>query len=166
MCEQNNKENLNFQHGDTYLSPSLYTAAEYAVNKRYGSELLTYCIDFLNELLAMKIDYVQKDLFKKYKNVFGFIRATPSPLLLEIQNVPAADLLDEFGNSPQDNFEQIQQILDQGSDHESVLIQQINFRLTKPIPIEKLQVWLINVMYNNNNINEYNFYSINTSKAI
>lgn len=38
---------MNFQHGDTYLSPALETAARYAIDKRYGSELLTYGLEFL-----------------------------------------------------------------------------------------------------------------------
>lgn len=49
MVEQKSAA-MNFQHGDTYLSPSLSTAVRYAVNKRYGSELLTYTLDFLAEL--------------------------------------------------------------------------------------------------------------------
>jgi hypothetical protein len=43
MVEQNSAA-MNFQHGDTYLSPSRLTAVRYAVNKKYGSELLTYTL--------------------------------------------------------------------------------------------------------------------------
>jgi hypothetical protein len=40
MVEQKSAA-MNFQQGDTYLSPSLSPAVRHAVDKRYGSELLT-----------------------------------------------------------------------------------------------------------------------------
>jgi len=49
MVEQTSGE-MNFQHGDTYLTPEASTAMRYAINKRYGSELLTYTLDFLCKL--------------------------------------------------------------------------------------------------------------------
>jgi hypothetical protein len=58
MAEQKPSTGFNFQHGDTYLSASRYTAANYAINKRYGSEILTYTIDFLQQLLKLDIPYV------------------------------------------------------------------------------------------------------------
>ena len=41
LMVQQKSEALNFQHGDSYLSPAKSTAIRYAVNNRYGSEMLT-----------------------------------------------------------------------------------------------------------------------------
>ena len=72
MVEQRSGQ-MNFQHGDTYLSPARLTAIRYAVNKRYGSELLSYTLDFLQELLRRKIPGVADDLFHDYPEMFNLL---------------------------------------------------------------------------------------------
>ena len=97
MTEQKNSGSFNFQHGDTYLSASKITAANYAISKRYGSEILTYTIDFLKELLTLNIPYVKQELYRKYSGVFELIEANPFPLLIQLSNVNTSSLLNEHG---------------------------------------------------------------------
>jgi len=63
---------MNFQHGDTYLSPSSATAVRYAVNKRVSSELLSYTLDFLQELLRRKVSGLAKDLYRRYPRILTY----------------------------------------------------------------------------------------------
>src|SRR5262245_62044800 len=68
MVEQKSAA-MNFQHGDTYLTPAFRTAVRYAVDKRFGSELLSYTLDFLDELLRRKIPGVANDLYQQYRQL-------------------------------------------------------------------------------------------------
>lgn len=161
MTEQKNSGSFNFQHGSTYLSPSKQTAAHYAIRKRYGSEILTYTIEFLKELLCMDISYVKKDLYMKYPEIFGFIECCPSPLLVQVSNVNKWSLLDEYGSDPQQNINQIEELAIEDSSLIDTYLQQCNFRLTSPVTVENLKFWLINVQEWNPQFPKYNLYQIN-----
>lgn len=160
MTEQSKCGSFNFQHGDTYLSPSKQTAARYAINKRYGSELLTYTLDFLKELLSLDIKYVKTDLLRKYHKIFGLIEANPSPMLIQVSNVNVSSLLSEHGNDPQANLEQVEQFINESPKFFDTVLQQTNFRLVSPMQIDNLKFWLINVQKWHNLSPEYNLYEI------
>ena len=160
MTEQTNSGSFNFQHGDTYLSPSKQTAARYAINKRYGSEMLTYTIDFLKELLSLDIKYVKSDLFRKYPKVFGLIEANPSPLLIQVSNVKISSLLSEHGADPQANLDEVEQHINESPDFFDTIMQQTNFRLISPMQVDDLKLWLINVQKWHNLSPQYNLYEI------
>lgn len=166
MTEQSNKGSFNFQHGNTYLSPSKQTATNYAISKRYGSELLTYIIDLLQELLKLDIKEVKIYLYKKYSNIFGLIEANPSPLLIEVKNVNIASLISEHGEDPTSNLHQIDEWLKEGISYFDILSQQTNFRLIEPVSTENLKFWFINVTNWNPYTPDYNLYEINTQKMI
>ena len=87
----------NLQHGDTYLSPARSTAIRYAVNKRYGSELLSYTLDFLQELLRRKIPGVADDLFHDYPEMFNLLDVSCAPLLIGVQGAVVDELVAEKG---------------------------------------------------------------------
>ncbi|SHJ79356.1 hypothetical protein SAMN02745146_0182 [Hymenobacter daecheongensis DSM 21074] len=158
MIKQSNGGSFNFQHGDTYVSPAKQTAARYAISKRYGSELLTYTIDFLKELLALNIQYVKTTLYRKNLKVFGLIESNPSPLLIQVKGVNISSLLDEHGANPRKNLEEIDEWLDISSD--MLGLQQTNFRLAAPVGAEKLKLFLINVQNWNPLSPKYNLYEI------
>jgi hypothetical protein len=160
MAEQSNSGSFNFQHGNTYLSPSKQTASRYAINKRYGSELLTYTIDFLNELLKLEIQYVKSDLFRKYPKIFGLIEANPSPLLIQVKNVIVSSLVSEHGQDPTKNLERVDELINESSDFFDVALQQTNFRLIAPVTSDKLRFWLINVQKWNSLTPQYNLYEL------
>jgi hypothetical protein len=161
MTEQKNSGSFNFQHGSTYLSPCKQTAAHYAIRKRYGSEILTYTIDFLKDLLNLDIPYVKKELFIKYRDIFGFIEACPSPLLIQVSNIDKSSLLDEHGGDPKENIKEIEDLFIEDSSLIETYLQQCNFRLTTPIPVINLKFWLINVQRFDPLWPEYNLYQIN-----
>ncbi len=74
----------NFQHGNTYLSPSRFTAVNYSASAEYGSELLSYTMRFLKKLNDRNIPNL-KELRKKYKNIFDLINVRPAPILVEVK---------------------------------------------------------------------------------
>ena len=135
----------NWQHGDTYLSPAKSTAIRYAIHKRFGSELLTYTLDFLEELHRREVPGVKDDLFRRYPDAFGIMEACPSPILIEASNIPITSLQSEDGSKPDSNFKHMNDVLSDG-DNNKELLQQTNFRLTEPVPTENLRFWLINIL--------------------
>jgi hypothetical protein len=144
MVEQKSAH-FNFQHGDTYLSPALETAARYAVDKRYGSELLTYSLEFLQELINRKAPGVVDKLYQQYPQIFGFLDISCAPLLVRARRVPIGALMDEHGRDPSHNLQRIKQISDDESRTSEILLQQTNFRLSRSVPVSELTFWLINV---------------------
>ena len=88
---------LNYQHGESYLSTSKDTAIGYTVNKSHGSELLSYALNFLQELVNLKLPAVNKDLYQKYKQVFALLDISPAPILIQADGVPTSSLLTEGG---------------------------------------------------------------------
>lgn len=97
---------MNFQHGDTYLSPAPITAIRYAADNRYGSELLTYTLDLLNELVHLKIAGVCDKLYRAYPHIFEKLDVSPAPLLIRVDDISPTALVAEtevtrsrFGNT-------------------------------------------------------------------
>lgn len=160
MSEQSKSGSFNFQHGNSYLSPSQQTASNYAINKEFGSEMLTYTILFLKELLSRDIPYVKNELFRKFPKVFRVIESKPSPLIIQVKNVSASSLLDEHGNDPQNNFELLQECIDKDGEIFDLLSQQTNFRLIKAVPKNNLKFWIINVQNYDMWDHQYNLYEI------
>jgi len=161
MTEQRNAGNLNWQHGDTYLAAARKKAAGYAINKPYGSELLSYTLFFLKELRRLKIDYVTNDLAKKYPKVFKLIHVNPAPVLIQVNNVPKSELLDEKGSNPQSNFDDINDDLKLETKNQEMYFQGYNFRLMSPIPTTNLKFYLINVQNYNQFKHDFTQYEIN-----
>lgn len=164
MVEQssNSSRSFNFQHGDSYLSPTKQTAARYAINKEYGSEILTYTLNFLKELLNKEIPYVKTDLFQRFPKIFGLINSRPSPILIQVKNVKVSSLLSEHGEDPKLNLAEMQEMLDISKKMYDLGTQQTNFRLTEPVASCDLKYWLINVQKWNPLQPEYNLYEIQT----
>lgn len=147
MIKQDNSGTFNFQHGETYISPSRSSALRYSISNEYGSELVSYTIKFLRKLVDLKIEYAINDLQKKYRKGFLLIASRPSPLLIKIKDISASSLLSEHGASPFKHFEQISEALQIQSMFD-VATQQLNFRLSEVVSIEKLSVELIHVSNN------------------
>lgn len=136
---------MNFQHGDTYLTPARGTALRYAVNKRFGSELLTYSLDFLQELLVRKVEGVADRLYQQFPQIYKFLDISCAPLLIEAQRVRTSDLLDELGHDAEHNIGRMCDVLRDDAEMAESLLQQTNFRLRTPIQIAQLTFWLVNV---------------------
>jgi hypothetical protein len=132
----------NFQHGHSYLSPALSTAVRYAASNRYGSELLTNTLGFLQELLNLDVPGVRDALYRQFPEMFRMLDVSPAPLLIRIDNVPITAVLNEHGNQPDSNVELIRENAGDTVLSEA-LFQQLNFRLMAPQKIT--EVCLINV---------------------
>ncbi len=96
---------MNFQHGETYLSAASDTAVRYAVNKRVGSELISYTLDFLQELLRHRVPGIRDDLYKEYPLVFNLLNISAAPILVELTSVSTEDLAAEDGGDATSTLE-------------------------------------------------------------
>ncbi len=135
----------NFQHGDTYLSPSYQAAVRYATNQRYGSELLTCTLFFLDELLRLNVQGVSEDLFGRYPDVFNKLNVSPAPILIKLREVPTRYLLSEAGSDATPALQQMKTTAKDTPELFELLHQQDSFRLRFPIQISKLELYFINV---------------------
>lgn len=161
MTEQANSGRANFQHGDTYLSASKRTAVNYALGKRYGSELLTYTIDFWQELLKHNVPTANKELRRKYPQIYSLFKLAPSPVLIKVSGLDTSMLVDEYGESPDGMLARMAEASKSFSaNFQDTALQQVNFRLKKPVQAERLTCWLINVQKWDDFFPEFNLYEL------
>jgi hypothetical protein len=151
---------MNFQHGQTYLSPSKKTAIRYAVNKRYGSELLSYSLVFLQLLLDLEVPGVANDLYQRHPAVFRFLDISPSPMLVRADDVPLAALLTENGKDTASSVERLLQLWERGEKQLEEFGQQTNFRLTNPLSVSQTKLWFVNVIEWNSFTPKYTLYDL------
>lgn len=151
---------MNFQHGDTYLSASKDTAIRYAVSKRAGSELLSYSLDFLNELVRRKVPGVADKLYRRYPGIFELLDISCAPLLVEVRHVACEDLVDEHGRDAQQNITLINSVAREERDAKDVLLQQVNFRLLGSVPLDSLTIRFINVSRWDRFLPQYTLHSL------
>jgi hypothetical protein len=149
---------MNFQHGETYLSPSASTAIRYAANNRYGSELLTYTMEFLRELVRLKANGVCDKLYRKFPHAFEKLDISPAPLLIQVDDVEPTALVAENGASAKPVLEYIQHLMLDSPHLCPALLQQSNFRLVQPVPLARLKVWLVNVTRPDSAFPEYSLH--------
>ncbi|OSZ74620.1 hypothetical protein [Hydrogenophaga sp. IBVHS1] len=147
MAEQfTSSQGFNFQHGQTYLSPAKPTAIRYAVNKRYGSELLTYALEFLRMLVEKRLPVVVSELFARFPQVFELLNLSRSPVLIRAERVQMFQVLTERGDDPLPQVRQLTAYLKEDRGFIEIVGQQSNFRLMAPVMPQQLTVWLINVI--------------------
>ena len=160
MVNQKVYENSNWQHGDTYLSPSIQTAVNYAIDKEYGSELFTYTLLFLKELTDRKIQYVIRDLYQRFPKMFQLINARPAPVLISASRISLTGLLNEHGEIPIENFIRLEKSFVERPDDYQKRNGQNNFRLSGPIPVQQLKFYIVNITQWNIHQPVYNLYEI------
>lgn len=148
---------MNFEHGQTYLSPSKLTAVRYASNNSYGSEILSSAIDFLRILWLKDVPAI-KPLFQSYPQICGLLDLSPAPLLIEAKGVSISDLQSESGGDPTEHVRLLKEISE--TDMIDVVGQQSNFRLVSPVPCEAIKVYLINVTRWHPGLPEYKLYQL------
>ena len=144
MAEQVNA-GLNFQHGSVYLSPSKETAVRYACGKKKGSELISRTVLLIEELVRLNVEDVVKGLFHEFPEVFYLQDIDAAPVLICIPQLDPDMLLSERGESPADNLANIRHNQVSIPDNWEQVSQQLNFRLTQPVPVDELSVSLIAV---------------------
>ena len=153
----------NYQHGDVYTSVSRKLSVEYTAKKRWGSEILTYTLEYLQKLIDINYKNVRGEMYHKYQNLYGFLRIYSSPLLVEIRGLSYDNLLNEDG-SPVDSktkndLQEISTYCSKNSSDE--ILPRINFRLKKVVDKENIRVSLINVKKrSSNSIDNYELYQL------
>ena len=133
----------NFQHGDSYLTPSPGTAIRYAANDRYGSEILSCTLDLLQELLRRKAPGVADGLIRKFPLLFDLVDISCAPVLVRVSAVNADELAAEDGGDPGPVLNFILSTLQDHPESADVLLQQSNFRLRRAVPLSRLALWLV-----------------------
>lgn len=162
MMIAQSSSHLNFQHGDTYLSPSIDTAVRYATHKRYGSELLSYAVDFLQLLVLKDLDEVQRDLYQRYPEIFALLEVSPAPIVFEVGGLVAADLKNEHGGPADSNLQFVHETIANTPDIACILLQQMNFRLTRAVHRQDLRCWFVSITKAQFPTPEYSLYALST----
>lgn len=135
---------LNFQHGDAYVTGSLDRAVQYASQNRYGSEILSYALDFLQLLVDRDVPTVRDSIYRKYRPIFQMLQVNAAPLIIRAEGVSKADLLDDKDNDADHELRLLETLVATSSDGLSDDFQ-VDFRLTRPITAENLDVYLLSV---------------------
>ena len=161
MVEQQSSV-MNWQHGDVYLSPSRHTAIRYAVNKRVGSELLSYALDLLQELLNRGVAGVRDELYGQFPAIFELLDVSVAPVVITVREVQPAALLDENGNAPDMALDFVARVCKEFVESEEIL-GQVNFRLREPSPPAMLTVQLICVTRYDPLAPQYRLYDVSSS---
>lgn len=152
---------MNFQHGETYVTPVLISAIRYAATNRYGSELLTYALEFLQKLLELDLPAVRRDLYGRYPEIFHLLDLSPAPLLVRANEVQRADLVNEKGGPPDQTLAFIDETLRERPEMARVLFQQFNFRLRHPIRPAAQKIWLVCIKQWNIAAPDFDLYELN-----
>jgi hypothetical protein len=143
ICSQSPGSRINWQHGDVYLTPSVNRAMSFAVENKYGSELFTnlkYLIDFIDK----HTDKKAQALVAQYPLVQELLAQEGRPIVFEINNLLADDLLDEGGLPAATDYAKAIQYVNTLSDEEireeDGLFKNIGFRLKHPLAFDRLIV--------------------------
>lgn len=125
-----------FQHGDVYLTPSLYTASHYSKN-RYGSEAITQTFEII-DLLEVKGVSISKELMQIYNSFFELRKLPCEPIVYRMKNLPIIYLSQgERGEDLEQQIKEVEEAISEyGLEKYEGIVQQVNFRVKKPIPWE------------------------------
>lgn len=142
----------NYQHGQTYLTPSVSTAVRYASNT----------LDFLQILCDRNVSSVRTDLFRKFPTIFNLLDISPAPILFRLDGLAEEDLLGEDGESPRPGFDRIREMLDiyPNPEKAQTVLQQVNFRLKTSVSVKCLRAWAICITKFHSFVPQYNLYEL------
>ena len=130
---------FNFRHGSTYLSPSKTTAVKYALNNRFGSELLSNSILMYEKLKAHDYPKAQ-EIISKYPEILKLHRLAHQPILVEASDIPIRNLRSEDGENPAQTLRMMKENV---GDLGKFMWQQLNFELVAPHPPVNLKYYCI-----------------------
>ena len=131
---------FNFRHGNTYLSPSKFTASNYAKNNDLGSEFLS-TINTAYKALKSVNPIEAKEIISSSSYLQAVLKGSHKPVLIEITNIDTNKLRTEQGNPIHAQLDKMKSIIrEQPSCIVDVLWQQYNFELEGVIDWELLDV--------------------------
>lgn len=132
----------NFQHGDVYLSASPRFAAEHPSFRKWGSEILTHTLTFVQVLLNAENPQI-KLILAKYPKAKELLTATSEPILIELDGISYENLLSEDGKPVQQDYkDNLKNFSEKYPDNDEFL-QIFKYRLKSVIPQEKFKVYKI-----------------------
>lgn len=139
-----------YRYNGVYLSPSMLSAARYAINNRFGSELLSTALNCFAKLRS--IDRARADeIAERFPSATRLIDLAYKPVLIEVIDIPIAQLATETGGDPMTNFEDMRDFANlqgagiQGARSNNAFWQQCNFELSGSISRDQLRCSWINL---------------------
>lgn len=142
ICQQSvSRGGFNFRHGSTYVTPSSYTAANYATSNEYGSEALSHFMMLWNRIGESRIE-LPRVITDSARLIIDFAVRPKTPILIRLDGVPANILSAENGRDAGSVFQLIERF-SQDKDCFSTICQQSNFELLEPIHISDTDVFRI-----------------------
>ena len=134
---------FNWRHGETYLTPSMEKAINYAQHNPYGSELISNALLYYKKII---LKYPKNSLPEEITGspLLELLDISIEPLFIEI---PAGILHthDVEGEKDQDVIEQVKELkkMDLSKPKDELLAGLMNFRTQVAIPVEKLRFFYI-----------------------
>ena len=128
-------DNANFQHGDTYLTPSRASAVGYALTNRFGSELLSLGAKLIDLIQERRPELLEQHPLMRHP-VRKLVSSDSKPILITARNVSIDMLRSESGDNPQKQIELLETLWP--IDPDTVL--NINFRLCSILSSNSLKI--------------------------
>ena len=128
-----------YQHGQAYVSLSYNYCTTFAEQRKFGSELITYSLNYYEELLERKL--ISLDLLEKYPYLKQIRGLNPQKVIVKIKDIFFEDMLYVDGNELTENdLELIKGIaeLEESSVKESYETGW-EFRIKKPVSPQKIE---------------------------
>lgn len=132
-----NGDSANYQHGDTYLTPSRASAVGYALTNRFGSELISNAHRLLTLVQKRRPEQLGGCGIVNHP-LMELFAADHKPVVLKIYNMPISVLSSEGGDSPEKSLDYLKAMLP--FINESGVVINTNYRLLCPIPFTECEV--------------------------
>ena len=134
---------FNWRHGETYLTPAMGKAINYAQHNPYGSELISNALYYYKKIIHK---YPEENLPEVITTspILDLLDVSFTPLIIEI---PIGVLYSEDleGETDQDVIQQVKKLkeMDLSNPSDEFLSEQLNFRLQKSITVDELKCYCI-----------------------
>jgi hypothetical protein len=136
ITEQGSSESVNYQHGQTYLTPSRWQAGMYARN--YGCEALDAVYEMTD--ILKKYDVFPALLEEEYKSVYKIKERNYQPIILRLDNVRIDYLAGEKNLPLQTIIDRVNKAREKDPELYETFVGQCNFRLIKPVRFAEVLV--------------------------
>ncbi|NGP53578.1 hypothetical protein G6N75_08690 [Thioalkalivibrio sp. XN8] len=156
---------MNFQHGNTYASPSKFTAVRYALSNRHGSEILSYALSLFEAMLIKSVPGLPGPVPEQYPKIWQALNARSAPILIRVKSAPISALRSEFDEPPEEQVEWLESLRTSDSEVFPVLAQQCNFRIIQPTDPSMLEISLIVASGHDPTGPEYRLYPLSLEDA-
>ena len=132
VFQENIDNNLNFKHGETYVTPSIELATKYAKENPFGSEYLTYLRIFLSFLASRGF----KDLSVRFKDqpILKVWETPNNPFLITLNIVELENVIPEANQDLTTHIEEIEKLFRLG------MYGPHSFKLKKRVSVDDLIV--------------------------